>query len=408
TLPNRAFESPWEEFAFAYESLPAPDTETRLRWLYRAAEVWEAGGKDLTRAFDTLARAFAQARRSPSGDAEVRARLHRIAQENKAWDRLADLYEGMAEEAETAHGAADLLNEVATIRIAQKKPRDAEAQLRRILGMLPNDAGARTRLEDLYRTEGRWVELAASLEERTDPRLGTAAPEAERPQLLHELAAIYTERLARPHDAIDAFERLRHLAPADTDVLTRLADLYGRVGRWSKAIETLARVGEVVEGTPEARDALRAIARIYVTELELPERAIEAYNQLVTTWPDDLEAWAALDELYLANARWPELSDVLRKRAGLAREPVERAQLLARRAAVLMDWLGAPEEAAAALHHARTLAPDDTAMADSLVSALVKADKGRDAAAILEERIESPDHKPTKGELAGLHIRLAQ
>src|SRR5262249_34866994 len=77
TLPNRALDSPWEEFAFAYESLPAPDADSRLRWLYRAAEVWETGGKDLGRAFDTLSRAFAQARHSPSGDAEVRARLHR-------------------------------------------------------------------------------------------------------------------------------------------------------------------------------------------------------------------------------------------------------------------------------------------------------------------------------------------
>ncbi|HUS32223.1 MAG TPA: tetratricopeptide repeat protein, partial [Kofleriaceae bacterium] len=116
TLPNRAFETPWEELAVAYESLPAPDAQSRLRWLYRAAEVWETGSKDVARAFDALARAFAQARRTPQGDAEVRARLMRVAQEHKAWDRLADLYEGMAESADTAVAAADLLMEVAQIR----------------------------------------------------------------------------------------------------------------------------------------------------------------------------------------------------------------------------------------------------------------------------------------------------
>src|SRR5690242_18352953 len=248
TLPSRAFETPWEELAVAYEALPAPDAASRLRWLYRAGEVWETGAKDIPRAFDALARAFAQARRSPQGDGEVRARLHRIAADHKAWDRLADLYENMAEQAETAPAAADFLTEVATIRAEQKRPREAEVQLRRILGMLPNDLSARARLEGLYRSEGRWVELAASLEERTDPRLGTAAPEAERPQLLRELAAIYTDRLQRPHDAIDALERLRVLAPADTQLLRQLADLYGAVGRWSKVIETLARIGEIAEG----------------------------------------------------------------------------------------------------------------------------------------------------------------
>jgi tetratricopeptide (TPR) repeat protein len=411
TLPGRAFESPWEELAVTYESMPAIDTASRLRWLYRASEVWETGGKDVARAFDALARAFELARRSPGGDADVRARLHRIAQEHKAWGRLADLYEGMAEQAETAAEAADLLMEVATIRAEQNKPRDAEAQLRRILGMLPSEPVARSRLEALYRAEGRYVELAASLEERTDPRLGTAAPESERAQLLRELAAIYTDRLGRPHDAIDAFERLRQLEPTDTGVLVHVANLYGSVGRWSKVIEMLVRVGEIAEGRPEARDALRAIARIYESELELPERAIDSYCQLVAVWPDDTEAWAALDALYAGNARWTELADVLRRRAALEREPTQRAALLARRAQVLIDWLGAPEDAAAALRHARTIAPDDPALADLLVSALIQANRDREAAAILEGRIEAASDAASdapRGDVAALWIRLAQ
>jgi tetratricopeptide (TPR) repeat protein len=411
TLLDRAFASPWEELAMTYESMPAPDAASRLRWLFRASEVWETGGKDIVRAFDALARAFTQARRDPGGDAEVRARLHRIAQDHQAWDRLAHLYEGMAEDAETAAEAADLLMEVATIRSEQHKPRDAEAQLRRVLGMLPGDPIARTRLEAMYRSEGRYVELAASLEERTDPRLGTAAPEAERAQLLRDLTAIYTDKLGRPHDAIDAFERLRHLAPADTAVLVQLAELYGAVGRWSKVIETLSRVGEVAEGSAEARDAVRAIARIYERELELPERAIESYTQLVATWPDDSEAWAALDALYAGNARWTELADVLRRRAALEREPSVRAALLARRAQVLLEWLASPEEAAAALRHARTIAPDDVGLADQLVAALGKAGRDREAAAILEGRIDAATTAGSgapAGEIAALWIRLAQ
>jgi len=408
TLPNRSFDSPWEELAVAYEALPSPDAQSRLRWLYKAAEVWETGGKDIPRAFDALARAFAQARRTPGGDAEVRARLHRIAQEHKAWDRLADLYETMAEEADTALSAADLLMEVASIRSEQRRPREAEAQLRRILGMLPNDATARSRLEELYRSEGRWVELAASLEERTDPRLGTAAPEAERPQLLRELAAIYTDRLHRPHDAIDAFERLRVLEPAEISILQRLADLYSEVGRWSKVIETLQKINETAEGSDEARKALHAIARIHEQELELPDRAIESFSTVVATWPDDTEAWAALDRLYQTQGRWSDLADVLRRRAALSRDPQERSQLLARRAQVLMDKLGAPEEAAAALKHARTIA-DEPGLVDQQVAALAKAGLEREAAGILESRIATltEGHGP-KGELAAQHIRLAQ
>jgi hypothetical protein len=75
SIPVRAYESPWEELATAYEILPALDQPTRLRWLFRAAAVWESGATDVSRAFDVLARALEA---SPA-DAEVRARLHRLA-----------------------------------------------------------------------------------------------------------------------------------------------------------------------------------------------------------------------------------------------------------------------------------------------------------------------------------------
>lgn len=415
-LPIRSYESPWEELAAAYESLPAADPQARARWLYRAADAWENGAQDIPRAFDTLARALERVGRTatgtiapPGSDAEARARLHRLAADHDAWDRLAELYESLAEDAHTAEAAADLLMEVAAIRDRQGQPARAEAQYRRILGMRPDDAAARAKLESLYRAGGRWVELAASLEERTDPRLGTAAPEAERPALLRELASIYVDHLAHPHDGIDTLERLRQLAPTDVGVLRDLGDLYARVARWSKVIETHARIGEIAEGTPEARDSLRRVAVIYETELELPERALDTYQQLVAQWPDDGEAFAALDRLCETQARWSDLVEVLRRRAALAVSPEDRARLLARRAGVLLDWMNAPEEAAAALRHARTILPDDAALADRLVGALYQAGRHREAAAVLEGRIAvGADRGMGAGELAALHIRLAQ
>jgi hypothetical protein len=233
SLPNRAFESPWEELAVAYESLPVPDLASRLRWLYRASEVWETGGKDIVRAFDALARAFAHARRSPGGDSDVRARLYRLAQEHKAWDRLANLYEGIAEQAETAPEAADLLMEVATIRGRAAQPREAEAQLRRILGMLPGelscadpDRGAVSRRGPLRRARG-------VAEERTDPRPGTARPSPAVASVCASSPRSTPISLNRPHDAIDAFCGCAS-SPADT--------VYGPARR------SLRRGRRVVEG----------------------------------------------------------------------------------------------------------------------------------------------------------------
>ena len=412
SLPLRTYQTPWEELALACQMLPATDAGARLRWLFRAAEIWENGAGDVSRAFDTLSRAMILAGQTTGGDHEARARLHRLASDHGAWDRLADLYLDLADGASTVDAAVDLLMEVARIREQQGNLREAEGQYRRVLGMTPGDEPARARLEALYRDEGRWVELAASLEERTDPRLGIAAPEAERPRLLRELASIYVDNLHRPHDAIDALERLRTLAPGDVDVLTRLGELYAAVARWSKVIEILSRVGDVADGTPAAREALRRIAEIYDQELELPERAMDSYAALVGQWPDDEPAYEALDKLYQTHARWTDLADVLRRRAALARDPARRAELLGRRAQVLLEWLHQAEEAAAALRHARTILPDDPGLADQLVGALLAAKRGREAAAVLEGRIaratDAEGAGAGAGEVAALWIRLAQ
>ena len=78
---------------------------------------------------------------------------------------------------------------------------------------------------------------------------------------------------------------------------------------------------------------------------------------------------------------------------------------------MLIEWLGAPEEAAAALRHARTIAPDDPPLADLLVAALVKAGRDREAARRSSRAAEvtvGGRRRAPRGELAALYIRLAQ
>src|SRR4029453_5615028 len=101
------------------------------------------------------------------------------------------------------------------------------------------------------------------------------------------------------------------------------------------------------------------------------------------------DAWAQLDKLYADTAQWEDLAEGLRRRAALTRDPAERASLLGRRAQILIEWLQAPEEAAAALRHARTITPEDSKLGDALVNALIKSGRDREAASMLESRIVS-------------------
>jgi hypothetical protein len=61
--------------------------------------------------------------------------------------------------------------------------------------------------------------------------LGVAAPEADRPGILAELARLHADELGNPYEPIDALERLIGGAPSDAAALRRLAGLDETVGR---------------------------------------------------------------------------------------------------------------------------------------------------------------------------------
>ncbi len=403
TSPKRAYSSPWSELATVYCKLPAKDDATSLRWRYLAAQAWETGAKEVGRALDVLSTAL----RALPTYTETHDRLFQLASTHNEWDRLAQLYDRTAETASSAQGAAELLMRVATIRSKQGRPRETESLYRRVLGMQPSNTEARQALEELYRAEERWVDLAAQLEERTDPRLGTAAPIAQRPALLRELADLYSKRLSRQHDAIDTLERLQKIEPENVELLSEMARLHESNGKWSKVIQTLTRVCDLADGQDIARDSLAHIAKIYEEELELPDRAITSYSALLREWPRHDEAFHALDRLYQQYSRWEALEEILKLRATIVREPDVRAVLLRRRALILLNHLNMPAEAAVELRHARTIDPENQELADDLVSALTGAGKEREAASCLEGRIATlREHHAAEGDIAALLIRL--
>src|SRR5262249_52869572 len=142
-----------------------------------------------------------------------------------------------------------------------------------------------------------------------------------------------------------------------------LARLYESVGQWSKVIESLTREldildGEGKSGAAQARTIRKRIGEIFERELELPERAIEAYSLVHDADPADNEAADALERLYEKQSRWADLENLLRKKSDRAAKEA-RPALLERRAQLLSERLGDHGGAAAVLKQLRQLDPDD-------------------------------------------------
>lgn len=404
--------SAWDELALVQLNLPAEDEHERFGHLLAVSEMWEKGAGDLDKAFDALAGAF---KLDPDNEAARRA-LERLAESNGAWGQLVAVLDATIEETGNGERAVRLLIDSARVREKQGDMADAEARYQRALGMRPDDKAAMSRLEELYRQSQRWGELATLLERRLHGLIERLPPSEDRKARALELADVY-ERMGNNYEAIDAWTHVAREYPDHAPAFANLARLYEAVGQWSKVIESLTRELDVLDaggdggdrkGHEQARAIRRRIGAIFDKELELPERAIEAYGAVYDADPSDAEAAAALERLYEKLGRWKELAALLARQGERASPDREaKVALLERRAALLSDRLGDHAGAAVVLTQLRKMQPEDDAIAARLERALGRAGRVDEQAELLRTRLRAAKRSgATKGELARMNVEL--
>jgi tetratricopeptide (TPR) repeat protein len=391
------YETPWEELAAAYESLPAEDADERRVYLLKIAAVWEKGAKDIERALAALERAF----RLDTSDESVRAELERVGAAYDQWDRVTAIHLGAIDEFGAIEKAVALHHDVARIRERLGHTEKAEEVYRAILRLKSDDAVALERVEQIVRTQQRWSDLADVLDKRTSSPTQALPAGPERRAKLRELAGLYEERLEKPYEAIDTLERFVTEAAEEggagagdaaaldgvLDAYDALERMYSRVGLWAKVVESLQRHAELVTNADKARALRLRVAHVFEKELGQADRAIDAYEAILVGSPDDPETLAALDRLHEAHGRFDDLQETLGRRASLARGE-ERVELVRRRARILEDKLANPEAAAAAVRELGEDAVRDDELMAVMLRNLRRAGLAHEAARVLQQRIE--------------------
>ena len=374
--------TPWEELALAYETLPQDGPATTVNRLLQIADLWERGAGDLDRAFVALEKAF----RLDPDEPKVREAIEKLGKDKGAWERVSAIYLRLADEGGSADRNVRLHLEVARIHEEAGRAAEAEEQYNAVLAIQPSHEHALGRLEDLYRTTERWSDLAALLERRTAGLLERLPPGPRRTSALRELAELYEAKLGKPYEAVDAASRLAQEEPDNPDVFALEARLYTQVQMWAKVVEAYSREAEHSDRT-RAKEARRKIAQVYEQNLELPDRAVEAYRGLLEADPNDEGALEALDRLLTAMSRWKDVEVVLKRRAAKA-DAAARVDLVRRRAEILDQRLGDADQAANAYKELRSLGlADDPVVTERLLGALRRANRAREAATLLNERV---------------------
>jgi tetratricopeptide (TPR) repeat protein len=355
------------------------DPSAKVATLREIASLHEARGGDPDLAFDALARAW----KLDVADEQVFDALVHLGSRLAAWDELVATLEAGAGQSFDPEVAATILAKVAEIEEIQRGDHPAAIRAwRKVLEHRTEDAVALASLDRLLAVEGHADQLVKVVERRAE----LAEDAGVRLVLLHRAASLYEEILEQPREAIGAYKAVLAVDDADLSALEALERLYGQVNEPRELAQILTRRLELVTDAPERRRLRFEAARIADGELRDPYDAIAQLTAVLDDDAGDAAALAELDRLYAREQMWPELQEIVDRRALITSAVAERADLAFRAAALVERELAEPDAAiprySAVLQILPTHAP-----ARAALERLTASDDHLDAAAAILERV---------------------
>jgi hypothetical protein len=145
------------------------------------------------------------------------------------------------------------------------------------------------------------------------------------PELQPQVTAALEAEKQSLEKGIDAWKKMVAVAPTAWPPRRELARVYKKAERWNAFIEVMKDAVEKASWShPEDKiPLLLEMITVYRERLKLDVMVVNAFNQILSIDPENLEASSALAAQYEQMKRWPDLIALLRKRAGVVSEPAE-------------------------------------------------------------------------------------
>jgi len=393
--------SAWAELDAAYAEVPTSGRAAKVEVELARARMWESGAEDIEAAFVAHERAAT----IDFDDDDALRGLYDLAERHGRAPRLVAALETIRDAAALPEHLIAIDLRLADLHADAGDAQAARDSLERILEVDADHTVALSRLIEAYRTLERWpryAELEARLIEAEKAEL-TADDYVQRQLDLQELIAT---KLSRREDSVEALYMLLRNYGAHESVHRKLAQLLERGKEWQRAIDVYRGAATSLGDEAFARDAWQRTGEIYRRELELPDRAIEAFNELRELDPEHDEALRALAELYTETGRHEQALPLLERRIELTSDPHERVGLMVAKSHAQLE-VGDEPGATATLEAVRSEAPNDDAVTVGLAELYRKTERTDEARRLLEERVEAiadpKERLPMALALARLH-----
>lgn len=229
-----------------------------------------------------------------------------VYEKRRDWEKLIALREREIEKASPDERAAKTYEVAKVAATRVKKPDICTHWWEKVLELEPEHEEAISELEKLYERGKNWEGLAKVCSVKADI---SSTPKAQT-DALQKLGLLYTDKIVDPEKSVAAWLRLLAIDPNHRRAQDSLKKLYIAQGEWD-ALETYYRdsdkIGEFVRVLERQLDSSEddlqlslalKIAVLYRDEIGKADRAMRAYERVLTIDESNLEAAEALIPLY--------------------------------------------------------------------------------------------------------------
>ncbi|MCG8554586.1 MAG: tetratricopeptide repeat protein [Proteobacteria bacterium] len=366
---------------------------------------------------------FARVLEISPGHGQSVAALEKLSESHPDWAPAARrLLERAYEHSGRYDKLAALLRRRLEVSRDEQELRELRLQLAEISGSKLGDvAGAYGALEAAFRESPSDVDLWDRLyeaAERAGQHDALASAYAavvdsgelgrtEAAALSARVAQLYDEALGEPHAARRFHQRVLDDDPLNESAFMALKKLHTDDEEWDQLQELYRKRIEDTVDPPAKLELLLQLCFLFEEILDLPERAIEAYQQVLELDPDHASSLRTLEHLYERSERWDELIALLRRQLDQA-EGQDAVDLLYRLGSLNESKLGDPALAVDRYESVLLEAPTHLKAQQALERLLGVSEQRQRVAAILEPIYESQGACAELVRVLGIQLEAAE
>ena len=394
----------------------AEDDEERHEILYNQALLWEEEVKDNAKAIDVLNSLIESAGDEPRS----LAALDRIYTAEEDWEALVDVMRrrlalglmdpdieldlryrmGLVskEHLSDTVGALECYREILSVDPAHE---GAVAALEALLEDEEGSADAARILSVYYEDNADWEKLVAA----TDILVRHTDDSLEKYELLLRVGELFGDKLMSPERAFVAYSRAFKENVGEPGVMEKLETITALLDCWSEMVALLAEGGKNAADVEVRKDLWLRAARIYESQLDDLDKAVDAYAQVLELDSRNLEALDALERIYNQTDRWEELIGIYKSKVDITSDLEVKEKTCLQMAMIYEEMLERPNDAILCLKEVLSFDTSNAGALRELDKLFVQQECWTDLADNLLQQLSITAEED---EIVRLNLRLAE